>query len=126
MLADLDRLMRDRNIDVVIVPMHEQMHASFRWLSRGAKVTRGYAIKALDRAPMLVTYPMERDEAAATGLDVQLVHEFGYEAIFHSASSPAEAYAELFRNILQATNAGEHVAFFGNTAFASIVQTVKT
>jgi hypothetical protein len=29
--------MRDRVIDVLVVPMHEAMHPSFRWLSRGQK-----------------------------------------------------------------------------------------
>ena len=79
MLSDLDALMRDRGIDVVIVPMHESMHPSFRWLARGAKVTRGYAVKFADRDPMIVTYPMERGEAAASGLEVHLASEFGVE-----------------------------------------------
>lgn len=114
MLSDLDTLMRERGIDVAIVPMHEQMHASFRWLSRGAKVTRGYAIKLPGREPMLVTYPMERGEAMATGLDVHLVHEYGFEAIFRDAANPAEAYGELFTAILRTAGAGERVAFFGN------------
>ncbi|HEX8620244.1 MAG TPA: Xaa-Pro peptidase family protein [Thermoanaerobaculia bacterium] len=114
MLSDLDLLMRARNIDVVIVPMHEAMHASFRWLSRGAKVTRGYAIKALDRAPLLVTYPMEREEAKASGLEVRLVHEFDFERIFRTAPHASEAYAELFANIVRELGGGESIAFFGN------------
>ncbi len=114
MLSDLDSLMRTRGIDAVIVPMHEQMHASFRWLARGAKVTRGYAIKLLDRAPMLVTYPMERDEALASGLEVHLVHEYGHEAIFRNARHAADAYGELFTAILRAAGSGERVALFGN------------
>ena len=76
MLRDLDQLMAARGIDTIVVPMHEAMHPSFRWLSRGAKVTRGYAVKLIDREPLLVTYPMERDEATATGLEVRLAHDF--------------------------------------------------
>ena len=114
MLSDLDLLMRARGIDVVIVPMHEAMHSSFRWLSRGAKVTRGYAVKALDRAPLLVTYPMEREEAKATGLEVRLAHEFDYDRIFRTAANPSEAYAELFANIVRELDAGDSIAFFGN------------
>ncbi|HUP63625.1 MAG TPA: hypothetical protein VNA69_24780 [Thermoanaerobaculia bacterium] len=53
MLRDLDSLMRERGLDALIVPLHEAMHPSFRWLSRGAK---------------LLTYPMEREEEAASGL----------------------------------------------------------
>ncbi|HEV7240238.1 MAG TPA: Xaa-Pro peptidase family protein [Thermoanaerobaculia bacterium] len=105
MLSDLDRLMRERAIDTVIVPMHEAMHASFRWLSRGAKITRGYAVKLLDRAPILVTYPMEREEALATGLEVHLAHEY---------SSSPDDYEELYANMLHALGASESIAFFGN------------
>ena len=63
MLVDLDNLMRARGVDTVIVPMHESTHAAFRWITRGAKVTRGYAVKFAGQEPMLVTYPMERGEA---------------------------------------------------------------
>ena len=114
MLRDLDILMNARGLDALIVPMHESMHPSFRWLSRGAKVTRGYAIKLRERDPLLLTYPMERGEAAATGLEVRLVQELGHERIFRSAPHPAEAYAELFTNALRDLGAGPSIAFFGN------------
>jgi Xaa-Pro aminopeptidase len=114
MLSDLDSLMRERAIDVLVVPMHEAMHASFRWLSRGAKVTRGYAIKRLDRDPVLLTYPMERDEAAATGLEVRLASELDHERIFKTATNASTAYAEFFDIALRALGASESVAFFGN------------
>lgn len=105
MLSDLDLLMRDRAIDTVIVPMHEAMHSSFRWLSRGAKVTRGYAVKVAERAPVLVTYPMEREEALATGLEVRLASEF---------SNAGDAHDELFANIVRELGGGQSIAFFGN------------
>lgn len=105
MLSDLDALMHARNIDVVIVPMHEAMHSSFRWLARGAKVTRGYAVKFAGRDPMIVTYPMERGEAAATGLEVRLASDFG------RTPEDAQTYADFFANI--AGNA-KTIAFYGN------------
>jgi len=114
MLRDLDSLMHARGIDAVVVPMHEAMHSSFRWLARGAKVTRGYAVKLPGREPILVTYPMEREEAAATGLEVHLVHEYGYERIFRTALHQSEAYGEWFTNALKALGAGSTLAFFGN------------
>jgi len=117
MLADLDLLLRERDIDTVIVPMHESLHSSFRWLSRGAKITRGYAIKTVGRAPLLVAYPMERDEALASGLEVRLVHEFDHERIFRDAPHPAAAYGQLFATILRALDGGPSVAFFGNLPF---------
>ena len=114
MLSDLDQLMHERGIDVVLVPMHEAMHPAFRWLARGAKITRGYALKAAGRDPVLVTYPMEREEAAATGLEVRLVHELDYEAIFAAAATAVEGYATLFGRMLVLLDAGDRIAFFGN------------
>jgi Xaa-Pro aminopeptidase len=112
MIEDLDRLMTERDVDAVIAPMHEAMHASFRWLTRGAKVTKGYAVKLRGEEPFLVAYPMEREEAAATGLTVRLVQEFGYDEIFRTHPSPGEAYAELFTRI--AGPSRPRLAFFGN------------
>jgi Xaa-Pro aminopeptidase len=114
MLRDLDSLMHARGIDAVVVPMHEAMHSSFRWLARGAKVTHGYAVKLPGREPILLTYPMEREEAAATGLEVHLVHEYDYERIFRTAPHQSEAYGEWFTNALKALGAGPALAFFGN------------
>ncbi len=117
MLKDLDSLLRERNIEAVIVPMHEAIHSAFRWLTRGAKVTRGYAIKVAGANPVLVAYPMERDEAAATGLTTRIIHEFDYDRIFKSASSPVAAYATFFGRILRELGVRQSVAIIGNLPF---------
>lgn len=117
MLTDLDNLMHERGIEAAIVPMHESLHPSFRWITRGAKITIGYAIKIAGRDPILVTNPMERDEAAATGLEVRLSHEFGSDAIFKSAPNPAAAYAAFYDRILRELGVRESIALFGNLPF---------
>ena len=114
MLADLDPLMHARSLSAIIVPLHEQMHSAFRWIARGAKVTKGYAVKVAGRAPVLVAYPMERDEAAASGLESRLVHDFDFDRIFRAANGPASAYGEFFDRVLRECGANESVAFFGN------------
>jgi Xaa-Pro aminopeptidase len=116
-ITDLDALMTERGIGALIVPMHEAIHPSFRWITRGAKVTRGYAIKTPGRDPLLVSYPMERAEAAATGLRTALVHDFGFDAIFRGAPNPVAAYGELFDRVLQSEKARGAVAFCGNLPF---------
>jgi Xaa-Pro aminopeptidase len=114
MLADLDALMQSRNINVLLVPMHEVLHPAFRWITRGAKVTKGYAVKRAGEEPLLVSYPMERDEAAATGLATRLVHDFDHDRIFKSAPNPVVAYGEFFDRVLRDCGAGPAVAFAGN------------
>jgi Xaa-Pro aminopeptidase len=106
--------MQQRSIDVLVVPMHEVLHPAFRWITRGAKVTKGYAVKRAGEAPLLVSYPMERDEAAATGLATRLVHDFDYDRIFKSAPNPVAAYGEFFDRVLRDVGAGPAVAFAGN------------
>ncbi len=128
MIADLDRLMATRSVDAVIVPMHEAMHASFRWFTRGAKVTRGYVVKVPGRDPLLVAYPMERDEAAMSGLEVRLAPEFDHEGIFRSATSPGAAYALFFSRIVESLTHGRRLAFFGNAPlhlYAGIVRELE-
>ena len=117
MLRDLDELMRARGIDAVVVPMHESAHAAFRWISRGAKVTRGYVVKLAGKPPLMLAYPMERDEAAASGLQTRLIHDFGYDAIFKSAPNQVEAYAIFFDRVLREIGSGPAIAFVGNLPF---------
>jgi Xaa-Pro aminopeptidase len=117
MFSDLDTLMRERELDVLLVPMHEATHPAFRWLTRGAKVTRGYAVKLAGHDPLLISYPMERDEAAATGLTTRLVHDFGYDAIFKSAPNGVEAYVAFFDSVFREIGAGPSLAIVGNLPF---------
>ena len=114
MLADLDVLLRARAIDTLLVPMHEVLHPAFRWITRGAKVTKGYAVKRVGEEPVLVTYPMERDEAAATGLATRLVHDFDHDRIFKSAPNAVAAYGEFFDRVLRDLGSGPAIAFAGN------------
>ena len=114
MLTDLDALLRAKQIDTLLVPMHEVLHPAFRWITRGAKVTKGYAIKRVGEPPLLVTYPMERDEAAATGLATRLVRDFDHDRIFKSAPNAVAAYGEFFDNVLHACGAAGPIAFAGN------------
>ncbi|MEA2165841.1 MAG: Xaa-Pro aminopeptidase [Thermoanaerobaculia bacterium] len=117
MLSDLDLLLRERAIDALLVPMHEAMHPSFRWLTRGAKVTRGYAVKLAGHDPILISYPMERDEAAATGLATRLIHDFGYDAIFKAAPNAVDAYTAFFDAVLHDLGAQPSIAIAGALPF---------
>jgi len=117
MLSDFDPLLLARGIDAAIVPLHESMHPAFRWITRGAKVTRGYVVKLQGRKPVLIAYPMERDEAAATGVATRLVHEFDYDRIFKSAPNPVEAYSQFFDRVLHDLGSGNVITFLGSLPF---------
>ena len=101
-------------MEALIVPLHELMHPAFRWLARGAKLTRGFVIKKMGEPPLLVHYPMERDEALASGLSTRSVQDLGYEEIFSSAPDHASAYTRLFLSLIQDLGISGPVAFSGD------------
>ncbi|HVT45847.1 MAG TPA: M24 family metallopeptidase [Thermoanaerobaculia bacterium] len=113
MKSDLDRLMAERGIGGLIVPMHELSHPSFRWITRAARVTRGYALHRPGHATLLVYYPMERDEAAAAGLPALSIHELGYSDIFRANPDPTLAYAELYDRMLRRHGVEGEILFGG-------------
>jgi Xaa-Pro aminopeptidase len=116
MLTDLDRLMEERGIGALVAPMHELPYASFRWLSRGAKVTRGFAVRSGGRT-ILYHDPMERDEAAASGLATRSLEDVGRGKIFAAEGSAAVAWSRLIEAILADAGGGNAVALAGFLPF---------
>lgn len=125
MLADLDAILRSHEIEALVVPMHEAMHPSFRWLAQGAKLTKGFVIKKCGSDPLLVFFPMERDEAAASGLATASVLDFGHEQAMREESHPPRALARFFRNLLGAQSIRGGVAFAGNLPFELYLETAE-
>ena len=125
MLSDLDAILRSHDIEALIVPMHEAMHPSFRWLSRGAKLTKGFVVKQCGADPLLVFFPMERDEAAASGLPAACVLEFGHEHAMREEAHPPRALARFFSNLLEARAIQGGVAFAGNLPFEMYLETIE-
>ena len=78
MKSDLDRLMRDRKLDAIIVTGGEEFNAARYYLSNGAHITHGTIFKLVDRRALLVCSRMELEEAAKSGLDVQTDAALGY------------------------------------------------
>ncbi|HEY0590329.1 MAG TPA: M24 family metallopeptidase [Thermoanaerobaculia bacterium] len=117
MLADLDRLMAERGIGALVVPNHELPHSSFRWLSRGAKVTRGFAVRS-GGSTILFHDPMERDEAAASGVPTRSLEDVGRSRIFARESVAAVAWSELIEAMVAEAGAPEErVALVGPLPF---------
>ncbi|HUO85421.1 MAG TPA: M24 family metallopeptidase [Thermoanaerobaculia bacterium] len=105
--------MRERSIAALIVPMEEMADPSFRWLSRGAKLTRGVMVARPGQELLLVHHPMERDEAAASGLPTLSVQQFGYDEIFRSEPDLGLAWSRLFSAMLRSLAVDGPIAFFG-------------
>ncbi|MBI2213420.1 MAG: M24 family metallopeptidase [Acidobacteria bacterium] len=125
MLSDLDSILRAHEIEALIVPMHEAMHPSFRWLSRGAKLTKGFVVKKVGDEPLLIHFPMERDEAASAGLPTVSALDFGHERAHREESHAPRALARFFHNLIEAQSITGSVAFAGNLPFELYLETAE-
>ncbi len=125
MLSDLDAILRTHEIEALVVPMHEAMHPSFRWLSRGAKLTKGFVVKKCGEDPLLVYFPMERDEAAACGLPTASVLDFGHEQAHRDEAHAPRALARFFGNLFDSLSIRGGVSFAGNLPFELYLETAE-
>jgi Xaa-Pro aminopeptidase len=68
MKTDLDSLMQSRNLDALLVTGPAQHNPPMVYLTGGGHLTQADLIKKRGADPLLFYSPMERDEAAKTGL----------------------------------------------------------
>jgi Xaa-Pro aminopeptidase len=68
MKTDLDNLMAAQNLDAILITGPAQHNPAMVYMTGGAHLTGADLIKKRGEEPMLFCYPMERDEAARTGL----------------------------------------------------------
>jgi len=78
MKSDLDRLMRERELDAIIVTGGEEFNTARFYLSNGARISHGAIFKVSGEPALLVCNRMELEEAAKSGLVVQTDVELGY------------------------------------------------
>ena len=68
MKADLDKLMKEQKIDALLVTGNAQHNPPMVYFSGGGHISNALLIKKYRQEPVLFFHPMERDEAARTGL----------------------------------------------------------
>jgi Xaa-Pro aminopeptidase len=85
MKSDLDRLMLENKLDAILVTGPARHNPAMYYMTGGGHLTSGDLIKIRERAPVLYYNPMERDEAAATGLETKNLAEYGYQELLEKA-----------------------------------------
>ncbi len=89
MKADIDRLMRERELDAIIITGGEEFNSARYYLSNGAQITHGSIFKRRDETALLVCSRMELEEAQKSGLAVKTDAELGYYDRLKEAESDA-------------------------------------
>ncbi len=113
MRSDLDKLMKSRGFDAIVVMGEAEENHPLYYITQGAKVTHGIVLKMLGSEPILICYPMERDEAAKSGLKVMTTTEFDLPALLKETGNAFEAQLQMMARIFDHFGVKGMVSFYG-------------
>ncbi len=113
MKSDLDRLMAERGIDAAVVSGKVVGNPAMYYMTNGAKLTQGIVVKPARRPAVLGHYPMERDEAARSGMELVNLGEFNPRALADKAGSPLGGAVLLYQKLFERLGVSGRVAFYG-------------
>src|SRR5574341_799567 len=113
MKSDLDRLMTERGFDAILIVGEAKENHALTYLTSRAKVSHAIVLKKRGDAPVIICNPMERDEAAKSGLQTLTTTDFDYPKLLKEARSYFEAEIQLHVAILQRFEVGGTLSFYG-------------
>lgn len=120
MRQDLDRLMTDRDLDALWITGPANHNPAMVYFTGVANITRADLIKKRNEPPVLFHYPMEREEAARTGLRCRNLNEFKLDQILKEAQgNPARAGAIRISRMFQELGVRGRVAVGGTVELSS-------
>ena len=113
MKQDLDRLMQDRGLDAIVVAGKVHGNPAMYYMTNGAGLTDGRVIKKRGQEPVLICSPIEREEAAASGLAIVNINKYDYRGIIHEKGDRPASEVELYRRIFDDLDVSGRVGFYG-------------
>jgi Xaa-Pro aminopeptidase len=120
MKMDLDRLMQERGLDALWITGPANHNPALVYFTGVANITRADLIKRRGEPPILYHFPMEREEAARTGLTCRNLADFRLDEIRKEAGGdPVKADAIRVARILKESGVRGRVAVGGNVELSS-------
>lgn len=113
MKSDLDRLMQERGFDAIVVKGQAAENPALLYLTNRAHVSGGIIIKKRGEPPVLLCNPMEREEAAKSGLKTLTYNDFDLYKLVAELGSGYEATLRMYAGIFERFNITGKVSFYG-------------
>ena len=113
MKQDLDQLMEARGLDAVLVAGKVHGNPAMYYMTNGAGLTGGRVLKKRGEAPVLLCSPIEREEAAASGLAIVNMSRYDFVGILREADDRLAAVVELYRRMFADLEVSGRVGFYG-------------
>ncbi|HLF73354.1 MAG TPA: M24 family metallopeptidase [Anaerolineales bacterium] len=127
MKSDLDALMKDRNIDAILVLGDAEHNPPMYYFVGGGHVSGAILLKKFNEAPVLFHYDMERDEAAKSGLTRRSFSEFSWKELMQQTNNDSlMAGALRLQKILEQYNLTRaRIAMYGKIEFSEALGVIK-
>ena len=113
MKRDLDRLMEARGLDTLVVAGKMLGNPALYYMVDGANVGWGIVVQKRGERPTFVCSPIEREEAASSGLAVVTVNRYDYKELLNEESDLLAAQVELYRRVFTDLGVSGCVGFYG-------------
>lgn len=121
MRSDLDRLMKEKNLDAFLVYGNAEHNPPMMYLTGGGHVTHATLLKKRDQEPVLFCGLMERDEAAKSGLNIKLYDDYPWQNYVEKAAGDQTLLAALrLVDIMHDMGISGRVGIFGNTELSQM------
>jgi Xaa-Pro aminopeptidase len=86
MKTDLDALMQEKNLDALLVTGPAQHNPAMVYMTGGGHLTTADLIKVKNESPVLFYNPMERDEAAKSGLRIKNLVDYNFSDLLSQSN----------------------------------------
>jgi Xaa-Pro aminopeptidase len=111
MKQDLDHLMEERGLDAILVAGKAHGNPAMYYMTNGT--VGGYVVKKRGQEAVLLCSPIEREEAAASGLTIVNVAKYDFVTILREAEDRLGAVVELYRRVFADLGVSGRVGFYG-------------
>ena len=105
--------MEERGLDAAIVGGAVHGNPAMYYMTNGAGLTGGFVLKKRGEEPVLLCWPMEREEAAASGLTVVNLGQYDFTSIVRELGDQLAATVELYRRVFADLGVSGRVGFYG-------------
>ena len=113
MKRDLDHLMEERGLDAALISGAVHGNPAMYYMTNGAGLTGGYVLKKRGKEPLLLCSPIEREEAAASGLATVNLGQYDFMALLRELGDRLTATVEWYRRIFADLGVSGRVGFYG-------------
>jgi Xaa-Pro aminopeptidase len=105
--------MEKRDLDAFVVAGRAYGNPAMYYMTTGANLGAGWVIQKRGGEPILLCSPMERDEAAASGLTVVTLNKYDFVSILREEEDRLAATVELYRRVFDDLGVSGRVGFYG-------------